>query len=158
MQRVVRYRQRWLLSIVLFALLLAGGLWWQAADARSWHDVGLVDPLWAETPFAVNVDGQSMFLAISAGEVVAWNRQDTHPKGCIVGWDVHEERFIDPCLGTAYSRTGQYIRGPSPRSLDRFSVRVVENAVAVDTSTIIRGAPLNSLTLWERIQRWFENL
>ncbi len=156
--RFVHHRKRWLVSIALLALLLAGVLWWQVVEARSWQDIGPIDPAWTETLHVVKVDGKPVFLAIIDGRVTAWSRQDTHLEGCIVDWQIHEERFIDPCLRTTYSHAGGYIRGPSPRSLDRFMVRIVENTVAVDTARIIRGVPLNSPTIWERIQRWFESL
>jgi hypothetical protein len=57
-----------------------------------------------------------------------------------------------------YEMDGTYVLGPSPRSLDQFAVRVTKNEVAINPSVTIRGAPLNTLTVWERIQRWFENL
>lgn len=157
--RLVYHRKRWLLSLALLVLLLAGMLWWQATQARAWHDVGPIDPTWATTPHAVAVNGESIFFAIVDGNVVAFNRRDTHPKGCIVNWEGWlPHRFNDPCLGTMYKMDGTYVSGPSPRSLDRFAVHVTNNQVAVNTSIIMRGAPLNSPTLWEQIQSWFASL
>jgi len=156
--RFVHHRKRWLLTIALLVLLLAGVVWWQAAQARSWHAVGLVDSAWAETPHAAEVDGASIFLTLVDEKVIAFYGQDPHPRGCIVHWDAREQRFIDPCLGTTYEHDGTYVRGPSPRSLDRFAVRVTNNEVAINTSMIIRGAPLNSPIIWERIRQWFADL
>ena len=156
--RFVHHRKRWLLSITLLALLLTGVWWWQVAEARSWHAVGRIDPAWAETPHAVEVDGKSIFLTLVDEKVMAFYGQDPHSRGCIVNWDAREQRFIDPCLGTTYEHDGTYVRGPSPRSLDRFVVRVTNNEVAINTSVITRGAPLNSPTIRERIQQWVADL
>ena len=158
MLRIERYRWHWLLSIALLGLVLAGGRWWQAAEAGAWHGVGPIDSSWMRTPYAVEVNGRSIYLTFVGGRLTAFNWKDNHPKGCIVVWGVAERRYIDPCLGTNYDLDGAYIRGPSPRSLHRFPVRVTNNEVAVNTSSVIRGAPLNTPTLWERVRRWLENL
>ncbi len=46
--------------------------------------------------------------------------------GCLFQWRPTENRFICPCHGSQFSRTGQYLAGPAPRSLDSFVVRVVD--------------------------------
>lgn len=156
--RFVHHRKRWLLRIALLALLPTGVLWWQVSEAQSWHAVGPIDPLWAETPHAVEVDGKPIFLTLIDGKVTAFNRQIPHPRGCKVEWHAREHRFIEGCLGTTFEQDGTYVRGPSLRHLDRFAVRVAAGEVAVNTSVIIRGAPLNSPTIGERIQQWIADL
>lgn len=44
--------------------------------------------------------------------------------GCLFQWHPTENRFICPCHGSQFSRTGEYLAGPAPRSLDFFVVRV----------------------------------
>lgn len=46
--------------------------------------------------------------------------------GCLFQWRPTENRFICPCHGSQFSRTGEYLAGPAPRSLDFFVVRVVD--------------------------------
>ena len=59
-----------------------------------------------------------------------WYRRDPH-SGCDFPWVEQDELFIDPCHGSAYSRTGAYVRGPSTRSLDRFGVTTNADGVIV---------------------------
>jgi cytochrome b6-f complex iron-sulfur subunit len=40
--------------------------------------------------------------------------------GCLPKWVDITNRFECPCHGSKYERTGLYISGPAPRSLDRF--------------------------------------
>jgi cytochrome b6-f complex iron-sulfur subunit len=48
-------------------------------------------------------------------------------------WQTAEERFIDPCHGSHYTYTGEYVSGPSWRSLDQFAVMTNERGdVIVD--------------------------
>ena len=55
-----------------------------------------------------------------AGLLALYNR-DPHA-GCQVQWNEADERFEDPCHGSWYTRTGEYLYGPSPRGLDRFPI------------------------------------
>ncbi len=38
--------------------------------------------------------------------------------GCLIYWDGERERFSDPCSGSHFSRSGDYLEGPAPRALD----------------------------------------
>jgi nitrite reductase/ring-hydroxylating ferredoxin subunit len=156
-----RQRRLWPFVVAGLALLLLAGVLALRVDIRPWRDLGAIDPAWAETPHAVELDGKSIFLILVDGKVTAFNRQDTYPRGCIVDWEVRgrQFQFIDPCLGSTYTQDGQYIRGPSPRDLDRFPVRVIDNNVSVTTSTVIRGTVRNGPpSLWERMQQWLEKV
>lgn len=53
--------------------------------------------------------------------------------GCLVPYIPSEKRFICPCHGSTYERDSQYVRGPAPRNLDQFPVKVVNDNVVVDT-------------------------
>jgi len=53
--------------------------------------------------------------------------------GCLVPFIPSEKRFICPCHGSTYERNSQYVRGPAPRNLDQFPVKVVNDAIVVDT-------------------------
>jgi len=54
------------------------------------------------------------------GWLALYNR-DPHA-GCQVRWVEADEHFADPCHASSYTRTGEYIEGPSPRGLDRFPI------------------------------------
>jgi cytochrome b6-f complex iron-sulfur subunit len=74
-------------------------------------------------------DKQGYFYALSA--------VCTH-LGCIVEWKEagipeHPEGVIAcPCHGSVFSKTGDVIRGPAPRSLDRFKLYLEDDRVIVD--------------------------
>lgn len=46
--------------------------------------------------------------------------------GCLYGWSDQEFKFICPCHGSQYEHNGDYITGPTPRSLDRFPIKIVD--------------------------------
>jgi hypothetical protein len=89
--------------------------------------VGAVDPV---SVYIVN-DPQQGVLALY---------QRDPQSTCLVPWQNVEERFIDPCHGSHYSYTGQYIQGPSWRGLDRFVVTMNERGeVIVDVGRLVSG-------------------
>ncbi len=49
-------------------------------------------------------------------EKYALNAVCTH-LGCVVPWNVAENKFMCPCHGSQYDSTGKVIRGPAPKSL-----------------------------------------
>ena len=53
--------------------------------------------------------------------------------GCLVPYIPSEKRFICPCHGSTYERDTQYVRGPAPRNLDQFPVKVVNGNIVVNT-------------------------
>lgn len=65
--------------------------------------------------------------------------------GCLFQWHATENRFICPCHGSQFSRTGEYLAGPAPRSLDFFVVRVVDaegNVLAETPPDADRNGPV----------------
>jgi len=61
--------------------------------------------------------------------------------GCLVPYIPSEKRFICPCHGSTYERDTQYVRGPAPRNLDQFPVKVVNGNIVVNTGLRITGKP-----------------
>jgi cytochrome b6-f complex iron-sulfur subunit len=53
--------------------------------------------------------------------------------GCLVPYIASEKRFICPCHGSTYERDTKYVRGPAPRNLDQFPVKVVNGTIIVNT-------------------------
>lgn len=62
------------------------------------------------------LDGQDSFVALFG--------VCTH-LGCLPKWVDVNNRFECPCHGSKYQRSGLYIEGPAPRSLDRFRTTVI---------------------------------
>jgi cytochrome b6-f complex iron-sulfur subunit len=61
--------------------------------------------------------------------------------GCLVPYIPSEKRFICPCHGSTYERDSKYVRGPAPRNLDQFRVRVVNDTIVVNTGQRVFGEP-----------------
>ena len=59
--------------------------------------------------------------------LMALYARDPHRFGCWVAWEESNRRFVDPCGGSKYTQTGEYIDGPALRGLDHFGVRVTDN-------------------------------
>jgi cytochrome b6-f complex iron-sulfur subunit len=62
------------------------------------------------------LDGQDTFVALYG--------VCTH-LGCLPKWVDANNRFECPCHGSKFQRSGLYISGPAPRSLDRFRTTIV---------------------------------
>ena len=71
--------------------------------------------------------------------------------GCQVAWEKANQRFVNPCHGQKYTRTGEWIEGPAERNLDSFRV-IVNDAgeVWVDVSQYREGKSLPAETASSR--------
>lgn len=96
-------------------------------DRRERPVVGNVSPI----PVIIVNDPQQGVLALY---------QRDPQSTCLLPWQIGEERFIDPCHGSHYTYTGDYMRGPSWRSLDQFAVTIDERGdVIVDVGKLGGG-------------------
>jgi cytochrome b6-f complex iron-sulfur subunit len=64
------------------------------------------------------------WLSNSEEGLVALYTVCTH-LGCLFSWNNQEAKYICPCHGSQFDKEGDYLRGPAPRSLDRFMVQIV---------------------------------
>jgi cytochrome b6-f complex iron-sulfur subunit len=55
--------------------------------------------------------------------------------GCVVPWNVANDKFMCPCHGSQYDRTGKVVRGPAPLSLALVHTEVVDDKVTFTTWT-----------------------
>ncbi|NEP41745.1 MAG: cytochrome b6-f complex iron-sulfur subunit [Okeania sp. SIO2H7] len=55
--------------------------------------------------------------------------------GCVVPWNINENKFICPCHGSQYNSEGTVVRGPAPLSLALVHADVVEDKVVFNTWT-----------------------
>jgi len=85
------------------------------------------------------LDGR-FYVASAAGALVALYQKCPH-LGCRVPFCDSSGRFECPCHGSIYNIRGEYIRGPAPRGMDRFLIKVDADRVLVDTASVIEGPP-----------------
>jgi len=62
--------------------------------------------------------------------------------GCLYNWAAEADRFACPCHGSQFQLDGTYIRGPAPRSTDRFVIRLLDDQGGEVASTDKNGNPL----------------
>jgi cytochrome b6-f complex iron-sulfur subunit len=62
--------------------------------------------------------------------------------GCLYNWSSQEGKFLCPCHGSQFELDGTYIKGPAPRSLDRFHVQIVAEDGSVLAETNEAGDPI----------------
>ena len=89
----------------------------------------------------VNNPKGKFWLTHAQDGIVALYKVCTH-LGCLYAWRDQEGKFICPCHGSQFSYDGTYIRGPAPRSLDRFVVQLVTPEGEVVAETDLDGDPL----------------
>ena len=82
-------------------------------------------------------DGRFYLVKID-GQVKALYQRCPH-LGCRVPYCKSSGRFECPCHASVFNRKGEYIRGPAPRGMDSFPVRVDDGVVVVDTGTTLSG-------------------
>jgi len=59
---------------------------------------------------------------------------------CLLAWNETAQRIEDRCSASAYTRTGGYLSGPSPRGLDRYAVSLDEGGdIIVDVGSLQAG-------------------
>lgn len=68
---------------------------------------------------AQGLKGDPTYLVVQGDKTLAnygINAVCTH-LGCVVPWNVSEEKFMCPCHGSQYNAEGKVVRGPAPLSL-----------------------------------------
>ncbi len=61
--------------------------------------------------------------------------------GCLYNWSDSNFRFECPCHGSKFEVDGTYIKGPAPRSLDRFVVKAMDDLGNDLATTDAEGNP-----------------
>jgi len=80
-----------------------------------------------------------LILVRYQGMVHAFNLECPH-KGTMVQWQPAQSRFFCPKHKSTFKAEGTRIQGKSPRSLDRYAVRLEGGKIVVDTAVVIESA------------------
>ncbi len=103
---------------------------------------GRVSELPAAGSAPVNFPKVKLWLSNTQNGVMAIYKVCTH-LGCLYNWNDQEGKFICPCHGSQFQSDGTYIRGPAPRSLDRFILQIVaEDGNVLAESDPATGGPV----------------
>lgn len=80
-----------------------------------------------------------VLIVISEGSQAAtvFLRRSPHG-GCLLLWDPENNRIHDPCFGSKFDLTGQFISGPSRRNLDQLPANVRDGIIWV-TPEVVYG-------------------
>lgn len=103
-----------------------------AASARRFIDGGLAESLGSGEVKAVP-EGMFYLSRLDSNRFIALSRNCTH-LGCALSWDKQEQKFVCPCHGSTFDRTGVVLTAPAIRPLDFFEVRIEDGRVLVDVS------------------------
>lgn len=98
----------------------------QASKLLAEHQVG-------DRVMVQGLKGDPTYLIVTESKEIAdygLNAVCTH-LGCVVPWNVAENKFICPCHGSQYDNTGKVVRGPAPLSLALAHIEVVDDNVQV---------------------------
>ncbi len=78
---------------------------------------------------AQGLKGDPTYIVVESDKTIAnygINSICTH-LGCVVPWNVAENKFKCPCHGSQYDSTGKVVRGPAPLSLALVHATVMED-------------------------------
>lgn len=89
----------------------------------------------------VNYPNLKLWITRPEEGVMAIYKVCTH-LGCLYGWSDQENKFLCPCHGSQFEYDGDYIKGPAPRSLDRFVVMAVDPNTNEVIAESTEGTPL----------------
>ncbi len=122
------------------AAIVVGMLW-----PSTTQTLGPVGKLRRAAPQLFSVGNHEFYLAWNDSTPVALSTIDPHsyirPCAGPIRFDQRFQSFVDPCGGSVYQPDGTYIRGPSPRNMDRFALWIENDNVKVDISRLIPGQP-----------------
>jgi cytochrome b6-f complex iron-sulfur subunit len=120
----------WLASLGFVTVNLAGVTFlfamprFKEGEFGGIYPAGKVSDLPAVEAAPMNIPKVKLWLSNTDEGMVALYKVCTH-LGCLYGWLEDQDKFRCPCHGSEFSKKGDYLKGPAPRSLDRFVIQVV---------------------------------
>jgi cytochrome b6-f complex iron-sulfur subunit len=137
----------WLVSLGFFTIDMAGLTYFfamprfKAGEFGGVITIGKVTELPDTQTGPENLPKVKLWISNSDQGVMALYKVCTH-LGCLYNWKDQENKFVCPCHGSQFTKVGDYIQGPAPRSLDRFIVQIVDPATGqVLSETSENGGP-----------------
>lgn len=87
----------------------------------------------------LSLDEHNVFLVYNEGDPLALSDDPQHLEGEHTEWCESSQMFETPTHGEKFDRRGYYYGGPAMKGLDRYPVRVENDAVYVDFDGPISG-------------------
>jgi cytochrome b6-f complex iron-sulfur subunit len=136
----------WLASLGFLTVNLAGVTYlfsmprFKEGEFGGVFPAGRVSDLPAVDAAPMNVPNVKLWLSNTEEGVLALYKVCTH-LGCLYGWLDDQDKFRCPCHGSEFAKNGDFLKGPAPRSLDRFVIQVVtpEGEVLAETDPATGG-------------------
>ncbi|MCI0518737.1 MAG: Rieske 2Fe-2S domain-containing protein [Chloroflexi bacterium] len=138
----------WLASLGFLSVNLGGVTYlfsmprFKAGEFGGVFTAGKVSELPAVGAAPANYPKVKLWLSNTPEGVTALYKVCTH-LGCLYNWNSQEGKFICPCHGSQFQASGEYIRGPAPRSLDRFVLQAVDPASGAVLAESTDGSPMS---------------
>lgn len=114
-----------------------------ASDFLAEHQIG-------DRVLAQGLKGDPTYIIVNeSGEIAEYglNAVCTH-LGCVVPWNSGEGKFVCPCHGSQYDKTGKVVRGPAPLSLALVNAEVTEDGEVTFTPWTETDFRTNSDPWW----------
>lgn len=78
-------------------------------------------------------EGMLFLTRLEDDSFIALSRTCTH-LGCAISWDDKQEKFVCPCHGSTFDRTGAVLTSPAIRPLDYYQVRIENGHIRIDVA------------------------
>ena len=85
-----------------------------------------------EAPRLIDQDGTLFYVLNIDGDLVALYARSSRHTHCLVKWDERRGVFVDPCLGTRFTPTGEYHSSGPPQELVQLPLQVKDGQVWVE--------------------------
>ena len=79
-------------------------------------------------------EGMLYLSRLEDGSFIAMSKTCTH-LGCTVPWDREKQKFVCPCHGSTFDRTGSVLTAPAIRPLDYYPVRIENGLIRIDIAS-----------------------
>jgi nitrite reductase/ring-hydroxylating ferredoxin subunit len=128
---------------ILAGLALIATVMWFAVPTPPRDDFGPVSDFPpAEEPYEVHANNHIYFVVNFDGDLFVLEAvSPSADSTCRVLWVDSFSQFIEPCHGSKFTRTGEWIWGPAPRGMDRFGYTVEDGMLIVNRWQRIEGDP-----------------
>jgi hypothetical protein len=131
-----------LVCFLLILALMAAFVWSVTPQREILEASRLADFPRHNWPYPISEGELNLYLVNTGSGLIALDRHHPHPTWrCLVEWVPMTGRIEDPCSGSKFTPTGDFILGLATRNMDRYPVKSEHGQVLIETSRLILGKP-----------------